>query len=1200
MSREYKLIPSFNGGEVSPLIEGRTDLDKYDKLLKKCENYVVTPQGPAIFRPAFEYIGGTKTNAKQSRLVPFRFSNEQAYILEFGDLYIRFYRDGGRLYGVDANTLLMLHMNGNNGSVVFTDSSATGHTATANGQAQLAADEKKFGTAAGIFDAVGDYLSVADHADWSYTTAALTIDLWVYFRSPAGQESLYSQAHNAAAGGFINLYQDHARGKIVLHVDSTAARLIHKEATWVPSGSTWYHVAVVRGWNGNANDWAITVDGVVLTTFTASVTMPDLDQALWLGSISATLGIYDSGNTGHIITLANNVTMANSTGRWSGTQSSLLFDGTGDNLNMPDSLEWDVSNQTNVTIDVQVKHTDHAGTEIYIAQYENANNFWYLGHIHGSGLVFRFQDTGGGFEVELIGTGGAGEEIEDTDWHHVALCKVGDDYGLYLDGVQMASDSHATGYTKAGLLYVGELTPGTSAFAGNIQDARITHANTFSAAPSGGSDTITVPTTHPDSDSDTKLLIYGSKQDANVRTDEYRISDTARWTTAFVPPTVEYGLSADGGGTLVEVVTPYLKEHLFQLKFAQSSDTLYIAHKNYASRKLVRLSDAVWKLIEIEFLPAPLQVEKEDPSIALTLGQKAVGIGIAASDGAAGGTLFEDGDVGREIREDSTVGNGRAIIVAVADSDNATVDIFVAFSGTTVASGTWDFVGSNQSGTMTISGHYAGGVIVNYGEVVTLTCSLDVFEAGDVGKFVTTNDGTGIIPYKIMAYTNKKVVSAAALASDTYDTDVVMDAGEWELKKSVWTTNDYPSTVVFFENRLLWAGSPSFPQTIWASQADDYENHDPSAAADADAYAFTLAGKQVNTIVWMEDGDNLLIGTGGGEWAFGSKSPGTPVTPTNVDAKEQTSNGSADIQPVKMGQFIIYAQKGAKKLREMIFSFDVDRYKSDDLNLLAEHITGDGIIQMAFQNEPYSTLWMVRVDGVLIGLTLLKDQNVIAWHKHTTGASGVFESVAVIPGANEDELWAIIRRSVNGSTVRYIEKMDSIFNDDDLTTSPILFSDSGLKYDGVATTTISGLDHLEGETVNVIGDGVEQDDAVVSSGSITIDSASKVGVGVPYTGVLQLVKMEAGSSDGTAQGRIKRIIKVHLRFNKSYNALIGPNETDTDRVDFTSATLFSGDKVDIDYPEGYETDGKVTILQDKPFPQTVVAVVASVDTKEAV
>jgi len=220
----------------------------------------------------------------------------------------------------------------------------------------------------------------------------------------------------------------------------------------------------------------------------------------------------------------------------------------------------------------------------------------------------------------------------------------------------------------------------------------------------------------------------------------------------------------------------------------------------------------------------------------------------------------------------------------------------------------------------------------------------------------------------------------------------------------------------------------------------------------------------------------------------------------------------------------------------------------------------------------------------------------------TSESIALVESIASIPGTSEDELWMIVQRRVNGSTVRFIEYIKSFDFGSDI--EDAFYIDSGLSYDGAAATTLSGLTHLEGESVAVVTNGSSHSNKTVSSGAITLDrSTTKAHVGLNFNSTLKTMRIEAGATDGTAQGKIKRIDNINLRLYRSVNALIGGATDTLDRIPFRSAAdsmdtavpLFSGDK-ELEMPTGYDQAGYVVVRQDLPLPMTVIAIHARVQT----
>ncbi len=262
--------------------------------------------------------------------------------------------------------------------------------------------------------------------------------------------------------------------------------------------------------------------------------------------------------------------------------------------------------------------------------------------------------------------------------------------------------------------------------------------------------------------------------------------------------------------------------------------------------------------------------------------------------------------------------------------------------------------------------------------------------------------------------------------------------------EGAWSVDEgYPSCIALYEERQIYASTTNSPQTIWFSQTDDWDNF-LLGADDTDAMTFAIAADQVNAIVWLVPQTALLMGTTGGEWVIGSSSPTEPLTPTNVMVRRQSTHGCAATQPVGSGSYVLYLQRQAQKIRQLRYAWEQDTWISPDLTLVSEHITGDGITQLALQKNPYPILWGVREDGALVGVTLEETQEVIGWHHHEFG--GDVESAATIPGTSEDELWLSIRRDVNGLTVRYIEQMQPF--DWGTDQEDAFLVDSGLTYDG--------------------------------------------------------------------------------------------------------------------------------------------------------
>ena len=413
--------------------------------------------------------------------------------------------------------------------------------------------------------------------------------------------------------------------------------------------------------------------------------------------------------------------------------------------------------------------------------------------------------------------------------------------------------------------------------------------------------------------------------------------------------------------------------------------------------------------------------------------------------------------------------------------------------------------------------------------------------------------------------------------------------------------DDRPSVVAFFEQRLVFANTNNNPQTLWFSKNGDYTNF-TVGTADDDALIYTIASNQSNAIRFLSSTAVLTVGTSGGEYVLTSTSDG-PITPTTTLIRKYSNYGSAKITPVQVADVTLFVQRGNRKMREFKFvgNVNVGGYSAPDMTILAEHITNGGIVDMAYQQEPDSIVWVVRDDGTLVGMTYRREEEVVAWHKHViggefSGGQAVVESIATLPtDTGEDELFMIVKRTINSVTRRYIEKMNVFDFGSDTTTA--FFVDSGLQYSGGATTSLSGLYHLEGETLQVLANGAAHPDKAVASGGVGLDfSSTTAAVGYGYTSNIQTLRIESGSVDGTSQGKPKRIHAITVRLYQTVGVEIGNDSGEIDRIPFRDSSmamdqavpLFTGDK-DIEFAGGFDDDDRVYIKQDQALPLTVLA-----------
>lgn len=505
-----------------------------------------------------------------------------------------------------------------------------------------------------------------------------------------------------------------------------------------------------------------------------------------------------------------------------------------------------------------------------------------------------------------------------------------------------------------------------------------------------------------------------------------------------------------------------------------------------------------------------------------------------------------------------------------------------------------------ETTTLTPSGT-TGTVTITASSIVGINGGVG-FKASDVGRWVRIKHSSTWGWGKITAFTSTTVVSVLVTQAFGAATAVTT----WNL--GAWSSDlGWPRSITFYEDRLFFGGNANATQTIWGTRSGDYYKFSPTeitgTVTDDNGVVYELASGQVNDIRWLDSTKILVAGTASAEFSISGGSGGEALTPTNVRAFAATNRGSAKTVPIRVDSSVLFVQKSKRKIREYAYDFGSDSYQAIDLTILSDHITIGDIKSLAFQQEPYSVVWVVLANGNLVSLTYNREQEIISWANQPLANGGKAKSVSCIPSVTEsyDEVWVIAERVIDGDTVQYVEKFAQEYEliDPD-NKKKAFYVDSGLVYEGAAATIISGLDHLIGEEVSIWADGAVQPRRTVnSSGEITLQrEASYVVVGLPYRSRMRSIRYEIGGDQGTSQGKKKRIHRVGIRFLNTLGCKFGrvDNESKLEEVYFRSTSdamdasppLFTGDRVSI-FPGDYDRDGQIEIISDDPTPVTILA-----------
>ena len=681
---------------------------------------------------------------------------------------------------------------------------------------------------------------------------------------------------------------------------------------------------------------------------------------------------------------------------------------------------------------------------------------------------------------------------------------------------------------------------------------------------------------------------------------------------------------ASGGvsNKVFELATPYTTAQLFDLKFAQSADVMYITHPEHEVEKLSRTGHTSWTLTDVDFTKGPMQ-DANTTDTTLNPGQSAVGTGIAlvasAVTGINGGSGFQSTDVGRFV----FLNAGYAKITAVADTTNATITIITAldsasatadwrlgafsdttghpscvtffeqrlvFAGTTEQpqtiffsrSGDYENMDANIGGTVadddaiiyTIASNQVNAI-----RFMTATRTLIIGTAG--GEFTVSGGGTdsAITPTNILIKKQSNHGSANVDAIAVGNATLFLQRAKRKIRELAYNfdVDGYiaPDMTILAEHiseggltQIAYQQEPN--QIVYATRNDGelvaltYQREQQVTAW----HRHIFGGRFGNATITVTDFANIADGTR----IVLTKADGTTTTFTSA-----TSATSGKFHTTSSNN------QTATNLKTLIDA---------DSNFTA---TVSSNVVTITESSPLST-----------GFLTIKSLDDSVRLAKTDEGKAVCESVAVIPTDDtEYEVYVIVKRTINGATRRFVEVLN-VFDFDQTDNTSFNFLDSQLSYSGSAASTISGLDHLEGQTVSILADGATHPDKTVSSGSVTLDrSALNVKVGLAYRSLLQTMRLNAGSQNGTSQGKTKRIYDITVRMFETIGVEVGPNLNDMERIPFrSSADLmdegippFTGDK-EVEFRGNYETDGFIFVRQTQPLPFTILSLYPRLTTND--
>ena len=727
------------------------------------------------------------------------------------------------------------------------------------------------------------------------------------------------------------------------------------------------------------------------------------------------------------------------------------------------------------------------------------------------------------------------------------------------------------------------------------------------------------------------------------------------------------------GGTfkkIVETVTPYPEASLTSLDYAQTADVLTIANQSYQPRELTRTSDTAWSLNTATMLDGPYLDEPINNTNGLTpnitnaihpkMTSNTLPSGTAADNGGGASAWHA---FSQDLSLDANVVRNGWIeynpgFSTVVDHYSLTMSsyyfqgwppstwIFQGYTGSVwvdldrqANQSSWGsgetryyeienttsyqkyrfvFLGANDAVGSVYFSQINMGYNGDFAPTMTLTFDNTTgvnagagFTADDIGRPIRflASDGKWRW-FRITGVTSTTVVTGRMYG---YALPGLSKIYRWKL--GAFRENQWPGLVSFYESRRVFARSPIEPEVVWLSKTFDFYDFGTSQPlVEDDGMRLKILSNRVNALTWLSEGERLALGTVGNVRVLDKANQNQGFGATNFDQKRQVATGSKQVKPIEIGSVLLYADYYGKSIREFVFDLNQDGYIAPDATILSEHLLSYGIVEMAYQATPDSTVWIACADGSLVAMTYEPDQKIPGLTRVTvapgdTNTSTYVESVCSIPGSMRDEVWIAVRRTINGVTKRYIETLAPEFKTrDGMVTADANFLDSSLTYSGSATGTVNGLNHLIGRTVYALADGVVfRDLTVAANGSVTLPNsatASKITIGLPYRATLTTLGLnEVGQQDGTAISRRKLLSEIRI----SVMDALGLKAQG-----LTAALPFDVFRRDVsDPPSGqmnlrtgvfplninmsHRDDGQFTLYSDDPLPCTLRGIIFGAD-----
>lgn len=678
-------------------------------------------------------------------------------------------------------------------------------------------------------------------------------------------------------------------------------------------------------------------------------------------------------------------------------------------------------------------------------------------------------------------------------------------------------------------------------------------------------------------------------------------------------------VSVEAAG-VVSLAAPWSESDLPLIRHTQSLDVMFLACASWQQRKIERRGTRSWSLAVYETDDGPF-LTRATNKVRVSANAAYGVVTLTASQG-----IFQSAHVGSLFR---LYPEAQSYTFQLAGEDTYTeplrlIGITSANDWTFSISGTWVGTISRQhgfespeTGFVTATTHAANtsGTVATGPEFdnviwyVRYGFEPAAYTSGVATVTVANTRGGKAGVFRIVGFVSSTEVTAQVLSPP----GSLRSTDNWQF--GAWSSVEgWPSAVKLYDGRLVWGGADKF----WASESDAYSAFNLENTGDAGSIQRALAtGGTINTVRWILPLQRLIFGTDGAEISARSSSFDEPLTPTNVTLKDASTQGAAAFDAAKMDGRGVYIHRDGRRSFDIAYDAESNDYRAKSLCLFNDRIGGAGFVAApVVQRSPETYVWHVRADGQCPVLIYDVAEKVMGWFRFIAGASSsgaaVVEDVVVLPSATVDRVYLVVRRTINGSTVRYLEKLAMHSEAEGGTGNRMLDS---YVYNAGPVTTFGGLTHLVGETVRAWGtyNGVTgrigTTFTVNGSGEITLPgSCTGVTVGLSYDWRYKSAKLAYGAERGTALLMTKRLSRIGLvcenmhpdaiSYGQDFTTVYKMPRMEGGKAISSTAIQATYDEQTFPFGGSWDTDSRLCLKGSAPLPATINAIVMQVETNE--